>query len=161
MYSLRISGDIPIQSEYLPLIMLYFVLSMVYTFLSLCWFVLCNYLTTRNIWPKCLLNLAQRGLSLFKSKKSQRASSTFKTNMVCSALQVPSVLTVIKELQRENSKEPKEQNEKDIKNLLEQLVNNLNKSAACKDCRFKADFERKKKKKNLIIALISLTLWSV
>ncbi len=36
--SLRVSGDIPIQSEYLPLITLYFLLSIVYTFLGLIWY---------------------------------------------------------------------------------------------------------------------------
>lgn len=35
--SVRIAGDIPMQSEYLPLITLYFLLSILYTFLGLTW----------------------------------------------------------------------------------------------------------------------------
>ena len=37
--SVRVSNDIPIQSEYLPLITLYFLLSLLYAFLSYAWFV--------------------------------------------------------------------------------------------------------------------------
>ena len=36
--SVRIAGDIPMQSEYLPLITLYFLLSIIYTFLGLTWY---------------------------------------------------------------------------------------------------------------------------
>ncbi len=38
--SLRIAGDIPVQSEYLPLITLYNLLSIFYAFLGLLWFIL-------------------------------------------------------------------------------------------------------------------------
>ena len=37
--SVRVSNDIPIQSEYLPLITLYFLLSLLYAFISVAWFV--------------------------------------------------------------------------------------------------------------------------
>ena len=37
--SVRVSNDIPIQSEYLPLITLYFLLSLLYAFISFAWFV--------------------------------------------------------------------------------------------------------------------------
>ena len=37
--SVRVSNDIPIQSEYLPLITLYFLLSLLYAFISYAWFV--------------------------------------------------------------------------------------------------------------------------
>ena len=36
--SLRISSDIPVQSEYLPLITLYMILSIVYTLLGFIWY---------------------------------------------------------------------------------------------------------------------------
>ncbi len=35
--SLRISGDIPMQSNYLPLITLYLLLSIMYTFMGFSW----------------------------------------------------------------------------------------------------------------------------
>ena len=38
MSSVRISSDIPNQSEYLPLITLYFLLSILYTFIGFMWF---------------------------------------------------------------------------------------------------------------------------
>ena len=48
MISVRVSNDIPIQSEYLPLITLYFVLSLFYTFISFAWFVFLEHLRSQK-----------------------------------------------------------------------------------------------------------------
>ena len=54
VYSLNFSGLFPQQSEYLMTITLYFLLSMVWTLLSMAWFVTCNHYISRGKLPKSL-----------------------------------------------------------------------------------------------------------
>ena len=54
--SVRVSNDIPIQSEYLPLITLYFVLSLLFTFISFAWFVYLEYLKSQKYLPAFTIN---------------------------------------------------------------------------------------------------------
>ena len=42
VYSLRVSADLPVQSEYFPLISVYFFIGLLLTFISLVWFVVAN-----------------------------------------------------------------------------------------------------------------------
>ncbi len=58
--SVRVSGDIPVQSVYLPLISLFFFLSIFYTFLSFIWFIAAEQLKTRKYAPKFIQNLASK-----------------------------------------------------------------------------------------------------
>jgi len=58
--SLRLSSEIPVQSEVFPLISLYFMLSIFYTFLSLIWFSICEQFKTRKYVPACFKSLARR-----------------------------------------------------------------------------------------------------
>ena len=37
MTSLRVAGDIPVQSDYMPMITAYMFMSMIYTFIGLSW----------------------------------------------------------------------------------------------------------------------------
>lgn len=55
VYSLRVSGDIPVQSEYLPYVLIYFIFSVLNTLLSLFWFVLANHFLAKTILPKFLI----------------------------------------------------------------------------------------------------------
>ena len=52
--SLNIANFLPVQSLYFPLISVYFICSIFVTFLSMFWFWLVNYYTTKNYVPKCL-----------------------------------------------------------------------------------------------------------
>lgn len=54
VFSLSFSGLFPQQSEYLMLITLYFLLSIVWTLLSMAWFVVCNFYTSKGEMPKPL-----------------------------------------------------------------------------------------------------------
>ena len=54
VYSLNFSGLFPQQSEYLMTITLYFLLSIVWTLLSMVWFVICNHYASRGEMPKLL-----------------------------------------------------------------------------------------------------------
>ena len=54
VYSLNFSNLFPQQSEYLMMITLYFLLSMSWTLISMIWFMICNYFTTKSEMPKSL-----------------------------------------------------------------------------------------------------------
>jgi hypothetical protein len=54
VYSLRIASDIPTQSEYLPSITLYFLLSTSYVLLALSWFICENFFRSNSFLPKPL-----------------------------------------------------------------------------------------------------------
>ena len=55
--SVRVSNDIPIQSEYLPLITLYFLLSLLYAFISFAWFVYLEDVKSKKNSSKILIKL--------------------------------------------------------------------------------------------------------
>ena len=59
MISVRVSSDIPIQSDYLPLISLYFFFGILYTFISFNWFIIANSYKTNNYLPKYLKAFAK------------------------------------------------------------------------------------------------------
>lgn len=54
VYSLRIASDIPVQSDFLPKISIYFILSIIYAQLAMIWFILCNRFTTQGKLPMYL-----------------------------------------------------------------------------------------------------------
>jgi amino acid permease len=55
---LRISGEIPVQSDYLPLITLYILLSILYTFVGFTWFIIANELSKKDHLSSILLKIA-------------------------------------------------------------------------------------------------------
>lgn len=59
VYSLNFSNLFPQQSDYLMMITAYFLLSMSWTLISLCWFVLCNHYTNKAELPKSLCKFAE------------------------------------------------------------------------------------------------------
>ena len=54
VYSLGVSNTMPTQSQYLPMVNLYFMLGITYTFLAYIWFILCNDFQSKNYLPKFL-----------------------------------------------------------------------------------------------------------
>ena len=54
----RISGEIPVQSEYLPLINLYILLSILYTLFGFIWFIIAKQLSDRHHLPLILVKIA-------------------------------------------------------------------------------------------------------
>ena len=65
--SLRIAGDIPIQSDYLPLITLYMILSIIYTLFGFIWFTIKDYLLRKKTLPYLLRTIAEISRKLFCS----------------------------------------------------------------------------------------------
>jgi hypothetical protein len=54
----RISGEIPVQSQYLPLINLYILLSIIYTLIGFMWFLIANHLSKKHHLPFLLERMA-------------------------------------------------------------------------------------------------------
>ncbi len=75
VYSLRISQDIPTQSEYLPMISLYFIASILFVLIAFAWFIIENYFKTNLFLPNWLLFLMtniQKLIDKFKSVKMKK-----------------------------------------------------------------------------------------
>ena len=58
VYSLRIASDMPVESNFVPMVTLYFVLGISYTFLSLVWFIIANHFIAKNALPNFLTEFA-------------------------------------------------------------------------------------------------------
>jgi hypothetical protein len=54
VYSLRVSSDQAPQSKYLPMVTLYYMLGISYTFMAYIWFILANEFSTKEYLPKYL-----------------------------------------------------------------------------------------------------------
>ena len=74
--SVRVSSDIPIQSDYMPLITLYFFLSILYTFSSFLWFVIAEHLKSNKIRIKFIVDLKKK----FRSNKSSNETNNLDIN---------------------------------------------------------------------------------
>ena len=55
--SIRVSSDIPVQSSYLPLINLFFMLNLLFTFVSFAWFVASDQFRTKKYLPSIILRI--------------------------------------------------------------------------------------------------------
>jgi hypothetical protein len=59
VYAVRLSNDLPTQSEFLPLITLYFIVSTFFTLLSMFWFFLCNFILVKGSMPGMILKFCE------------------------------------------------------------------------------------------------------
>ena len=75
----RIAGDISIQSEFIPLVNVYFLFSMVFTLVSMVWYVVSNSFATKRNMPKPLIRFVQLLEPLFCVKKNNLRSKQLKT----------------------------------------------------------------------------------
>ena len=78
VYMLRISSDIPVQSEYLPIIGYYFIFVITFIFIDFIWFIILNYLADieqlpkyLNIYAVSLRKLFNQIKAVFKTQKSK------------------------------------------------------------------------------------------
>lgn len=72
VYSLNFSNLFPQQSQYLMMITLFFLLSIVWTFISMVWFILYIYFTTAATMPHVLYVLCEKLQKLFNASSSKR-----------------------------------------------------------------------------------------
>ena len=59
VYSLRISTDMPVQSDFLPKITVYFILSITYSLITMFWFIQRNHWANKNSMPEFLEKFAE------------------------------------------------------------------------------------------------------
>ena len=80
--AVRISGDIPTQSEYLPLITLYMILSMAYTFIGLLVFILIESFLKNKKIPGLFLIIpfCVRNLFFFRKRYQVNKEDNVQTN---------------------------------------------------------------------------------
>ena len=135
VYSLRISTDMPVESNFVPMVTLYFILGISYTFLSFIWFIIANEFITKSYLPKFLISVASvvKRVLFWKFGEAplwvRQQISTMSTAKV-NALPETSDNVINKT------------------NNKEQLDNSLGtKSNSCEKCEKEKDTEREKKKK--------------
>lgn len=74
-----VSADIPVQSDNIPTITMYFIFSIIYTLVTLFWFAFLNYFSTRNFLPFYLSFVArfpENLINLCFNKKKRTNIST-------------------------------------------------------------------------------------
>jgi hypothetical protein len=59
IYSIRVSSDLPVQSDYLPTISIYYISSILFTVISVFWFYYFNLMQTSNSIPKFFKNFVR------------------------------------------------------------------------------------------------------
>jgi hypothetical protein len=57
-YSVRVQTDIAPQSQFMPMITLYYVLGISFVLIALCWFIIANNWTTKQNIPAFLVKFA-------------------------------------------------------------------------------------------------------
>ena len=59
VYALRINNDLPTQSDFVPTIAIYFLISIIFTLLAMIWFFFCNQMTTKKYVPELFISIIQ------------------------------------------------------------------------------------------------------
>ncbi len=80
IYSVRIASDFPVQGEYIPIISIYFIMGLLFTFISLVWFAYAEYLRTKKTMPKFMVKLAhllscRRFISWMNTKRNNKINA--------------------------------------------------------------------------------------
>ena len=75
VYSLRVSNDLPVQSKYFPMISVYFLVGVLYAFMSIIWFAVANSFLTKNSVPKCLRQIVYL-IKRYQSAKTVKQSES-------------------------------------------------------------------------------------
>lgn len=75
IYSVRISSEFASQSEYIPLVSIYFMLGILFTFFALCWFVCKELIGKRDEIPKPLNIFANFIRKIFKRTRQVEVKS--------------------------------------------------------------------------------------
>ena len=95
VYALKINGEMPTQSEFVPLVSVYFIVATIYTLVSLIWFVTANFFVIKSNIPKPLVFVAEKIQFIFffdcisKKKNSSQKSPPPKVGSVESVYRSP------------------------------------------------------------------------
>jgi hypothetical protein len=84
VYSNNISNSLPLQSDYIPLVNIYFLLGIAFSFISLCWFATVEYMKSRANLPRLMSKIAfvlkkiRHFIYFWERVKQNKASQSFK-----------------------------------------------------------------------------------
>ena len=84
--SISLLQQFPVQSEYMPTISYYFLLSIIFTLISMFWFLIINYLSEREHLPNWMLKISSK---LCCSKVKQKKLDLEKSKNKGSELEIP------------------------------------------------------------------------
>ncbi len=139
VYALKINGDMPTQSEYIPLVSVYFLVATLYTLLSLMWFVMANYFVIKNHIPNLLVLIVQ-AVQCIKQKEEDKK----KKDLSNQSTNKSPIETVNREATNnfkfKEDSEMRNRNSTNIQFLAKPTCNTCNK---CEEC---DEIENKKKK---------------
>ncbi len=140
IYALRVSSDMPVESRMFPMISVYYFLSILYTLITLIWFMIANQISNANDLPKYLMDFG----STFKELLAKKRVDPVK-NFEIIQEQVQS------DLNSTNNNE-----------VQPPLLKRCNQCEMCKKCEeIKEKEEAKKKNKKKIEAFVSFLNWIV
>lgn len=156
VYSLRIASDIPVQSDFLPKISIYFIISIIYALISMLWFIFCNHFTTKNKMPFFLYKLASilQSFSFVETVKKVMKIKKSKINgnkVESIAIDVDLAVTLANATGLDTGKEGQNGIDKSyVETVVENLHHSKNKCVNCDRCETcQIDYNKKKDKDEL------------
>ena len=143
VYALRISADLPVQSEFIPFITIYYIASIFLTFLSMLWFCFLNRMQTKSHIPLLLRKLAilvtnNRILRIvFKNKKNlykksddicviEKKNQTINANQSIE-IEIESTIDKSASISKSSVCTPIEKNKNEFQNIMIEIPNNFSK----------------------------------
>ena len=132
VYALRVSTDLPVQSEFIPFITVYYIASIFLTFLSMIWFCFLNRMQTKNHIPLLLRKLAILVLNIpifkkpFKIKNSKISEIKKMDQSNCENQNVENEMNA--PISNKNISIPSEKNNNELKKQMVEVANNSSKN---------------------------------
>ena len=175
VYALKINGDMPTQSEYIPIVSIYFIVSTIYTLISLVWFVIAHYFALKSRIPKPLVFIAEKFQYVFsfdwiakikEPKKKPSPDSAAKLGSIESVYRSP--IETINQSVNKNKQQPEDVLRPRKVVLTDDLVKPCNScpKPLCQGCdakekeknKTKSQFDRNLKTLNLLAFIIVLLI---
>ena len=144
IYSLRVSSDIPVQSEYLPIIGYYFIFAISFILVSFIWFITLNKFAEKKKMPQFLIKIAEAVRMLCCLNDKTKSNVKPIGNDEKKAVDKNEIIVVKNDA--ENNIEKVE-----LKQLNKTSLDKCNKCDLCTGCSTEKDKEEKKKKEKEIL----------
>ena len=82
VYSLRVSSDIPVQSEYLPIIGFYFIFAITFILIAFIWFIILNQFNEKKSIPRYMEIYGNRFRSIIESLSNIKLMKMKQNNLI-------------------------------------------------------------------------------
>ena len=140
VYSVRISGDMPVESNFLPMVTIYFILGITYAFVSMIWFIIANDFITKNKMPKVLIFFASiiKRILFWKFDENQKIKILPKPKILNKADVKADDKNILDEKMVQKKNQPE----------LKSICHNCD---HCTNCKLDKEKEKDKKKKKDVI----------